>query len=99
VRAFLPGKEGDSKPHCARDACGSRKRCRRRACRGRGEEAKRHGISDATIYAWRKCYGQLESTDVRRLRQLKQENAKLKKRVAQRDLEIEAMKEISRKKW
>ena len=63
------------------------------------EVAKRHGISDATIYAWRKRYGQLESADVKRLRQLEQENAKLKKLIAERDLEIDVMKEISRKKW
>jgi transposase-like protein len=61
--------------------------------------AKKHGISDATIYAWRKRYGQLESADVKRLRQLEQENAKLKKLIAERDLEIDVMKEISRKKW
>jgi putative transposase len=59
--------------------------------------AKKHGISDATIYAWRKRYGQLESADVKRLRQLEQENAKLKKLIAERDLEIDVMKEISRK--
>jgi transposase-like protein len=63
------------------------------------EVAKKHGVSDATIYGWRKRYGQLESTDVKRLRHLEQENAKLKKLVAERDLEIEVMKEINRKKW
>jgi putative transposase len=63
------------------------------------EVAKRHGISDATIYAWRKRFGQLESVDVKRLRQLEQENAKLKKLVAERDLEIDVMREVSRKKW
>lgn len=63
------------------------------------EIAKKHGISDATIYAWRKRYGKLESVDVKRLRQLEQENAKLKKLIAERDLEIDVMKEISRKKW
>jgi putative transposase len=60
--------------------------------------AKKHGVSEATIYAWRKRYGDLEVTDVRRL-QLEQENARLKKLVAERDLEIEVMKEVSRKKW
>jgi putative transposase len=63
------------------------------------EVAKRHGISDATIYAWRKRFGQLESVDVKRLRQLEQENAKLKKLVAERDLEIDVMREVARKKW
>jgi len=63
------------------------------------EVAKRHGVSDVTIYAWRKRYGQLEAADVKRLRQLEQENARLKKLVAERDLEIEVMKEIAAKKW
>ena len=61
--------------------------------------AKRHGISDQTIYAWRKRYGQLDPADVKRLRQLEQENARLKKLVAERDLEVEVLKEITRKKW
>jgi transposase-like protein len=63
------------------------------------EVAKKHGISDVTIYAWRKRFGQLEAVDVKRLRQIEQENAKLKKLVAERDLEIEVMKEIAAKKW
>jgi putative transposase len=57
------------------------------------EVAKKHGISDQTIYLWRKRFGQVEPADVKRLRQLKQENAKLKRLVAERDLEIEVMKE------
>ena len=61
--------------------------------------AKKHGISEQTIYAWRKRYGTLEAVDVKRLRQLEQENAKLKKLVAERDLEIDVMKEVTRKKW
>ena len=63
------------------------------------EVAKRHSISTATLYAWRKRYGALESADVKLLRQLQQENGRLKKRVAERDLEIEVMKEITRNKW
>ncbi len=61
--------------------------------------AKKHGVSEQTIYAWRKRFGTLEAVDVRRLRQLEQENAKLKKLVAERDLEIDVMKEVARKKW
>lgn len=63
------------------------------------EVAKRHGVSDVTIYAWCKRYGPLEAADVKRLRQLEHENARLKKLVAERDLEIEVMKEIAAKKW
>ena len=63
------------------------------------EVAKRHGISAQTIYGWRKHFGTLEPADVKRLRELEQENSRLKKLVAERDLELEVMKEITRKKW
>ena len=61
--------------------------------------AKKHAISEQTIYLWRKRFGKLEAVDVKRLRQLEQENAKLKKLVAERDLEIEVMREVTVKKW
>lgn len=64
-----------------------------------GEVAKRHGISEQTIYTWRKRFGELRSEDVRRLRQLEAENARLKKLVAERDLEIEVMKDVAGKNW
>ena len=63
------------------------------------EVAKKHGVSDVTIYAWRKRFGKLEAVDVKRLRQIETENARLKKLLAERDLEIEVMKEIAAKKW
>lgn len=61
--------------------------------------AKRHGISEQTIYTWRKRFGGLQASDVKRLRQLEVENGRLKKLVAERDLEIEVMKEVAAKKW
>jgi transposase-like protein len=63
------------------------------------EVAKKHGVSAQTIYAWRKHFGSLEPADVKRLRHLEQENSRLKKLVAERDLELEVMKEITRKNW
>ncbi len=57
--------------------------------------AKKHGISEQTIHVWRKRLGKLEAVDVQRLRQLEQENAKLKKLVSERDLEIDVMKEVA----
>src|SRR5690606_21753643 len=48
---------------------------------------------------WRKRFGQLEAADVKQLRNLQQENSRLKKLLAERDLEIEVMKEITAKKW
>jgi putative transposase len=63
------------------------------------EVAKKHGISEQSIYTWRKRFGTLEAADLKRLRQLEQENARLRKIVADRDLEIDVMKEIAAKKW
>jgi putative transposase len=61
--------------------------------------AKRHGVSEQAIYTWRKRFGGFEPNDVRRLKQLEIENARLKKLVAERDLEIEVMKEVAAKNW
>jgi putative transposase len=63
------------------------------------EVAKKHGISEQTLYVWRKKYGLLEAADVRQLRGLQKENERLKKLLAERDLAIEVMKEINAKKW
>jgi putative transposase len=61
--------------------------------------AKKHGVSEPTIYAWRKRFGTLEKMDVKRLKATEQENTRLKKLLAERDLEIEVMKEIARGKY
>jgi transposase-like protein len=63
------------------------------------EVAKKHGVSDVTIYGWRKRFGQLEAADVKRLRQLEQENARLKKVLAERVMDIEILKEVAARKW
>jgi putative transposase len=63
------------------------------------DAAKKNKVSEQSIYAWRKHFGQLEPSDVKRLKALSSENAKLKKLLAERDLELEVMKEINRKKW
>jgi putative transposase len=61
--------------------------------------ARWHGISLQTIHTRKKRFGTFQPDDVRRLKHLEQENARLKKLVAERDLEIEVMKEIAAKKW
>lgn len=68
-------------------------------CEAPGVVAKRHKVSEQTIYNWRKRFGALATDEVRRLKQLETENARLKKLVVERDLEIEVMKEIASKKW
>ena len=63
------------------------------------EVARRHGISEQTIYTWRKKYGDVEAADLRRLRQLEKENARLKKLLAERDVEIDVMKDVVKGKY
>lgn len=60
---------------------------------------RERGISEQTFYRWRNRYGGLQVDEAVRLRQLERENKRLKKLVAERDLEIEFMKEVVSKKW
>ncbi len=53
---------------------------------------RRHAISSATFYTWRKKYGGMEASDAKRLRELEAENAKLKRIVADQMLDMSAMK-------
>jgi putative transposase len=59
--------------------------------------AKRHGINEQTIYGWQQRFSGMNADDIKRLRQLEQENARLKKMLAERYLEIEVMKEAAAK--
>lgn len=61
--------------------------------------SKKHNVSPHTIYIWRRKYGSMDTSQVSELKRMMQENARLKKLVAERDLEIEIMKEIASKKW
>lgn len=63
------------------------------------EVAKRHGVSETTIYVWRKKFGSMETDEVKRLKALEAENARLRKLLVDRELEIDVMKEINSKKW
>ena len=60
---------------------------------------RRHGVSSATFYAWRKRYSGMEISEARRLRELEAENAKLKRIVADQMLDMSAMKELLAKNW
>ncbi len=63
------------------------------------EVAKRQGVSEASIYAWRKRFGEMVSDDVKRLKALEAENVRPKKLVADQALDIQVLKEIGAKKW
>jgi putative transposase len=62
------------------------------------EICRKYGISDATYYKWKSKYGGLEVSDVRRLRELEAENAKLKRMYADLSLENDALKDLISKK-
>ena len=64
-----------------------------------GDVCRKHGISSATFYKWKAKYGGLEVSDARRLRALEDENRRLKKLLAEAELDKAMLKEIASKKW
>lgn len=69
----------------------------------RGEQTisaicREHGIGEATFYRWRKLYGGMQISDVQRLKELEKENTRLKRLLAERLLEVDALKELLAKK-
>lgn len=63
------------------------------------ELCRRHGISSATFYTWRKKYAGMEASEAKRLREIEAENARLKRIVADQMLDMSAMKELLEKRW
>ena len=64
------------------------------------DEVARHlEVSEATYHRWRNQYGGMKADDVKRLKELEAENARLKRIVADKELEIDAPREISRGNW
>jgi putative transposase len=60
---------------------------------------RKHGISDVTFYKWKSKYGGLEASDAKRLKALEDENAKLKRLLAEAMLDNAMLKDIAAKKW
>jgi putative transposase len=58
-----------------------------------------HGVHETTFYKWRRRFGGMEASDARRLRELEAENARLKRLLAERCMEVDAVKELLAKKW
>jgi putative transposase len=65
----------------------------------KAELCRKHGISHQTIYNWKARYGGLEVSEAKRLRQLQDENSKLKKLLADAMLDNSALKDLLSKKW
>ena len=69
----------------------------------RGEQSvgmlcRAHGITETTFYRWRKKFGGMTVSDAQRLRELEKENARLKRLLAERDLEVDALRVLLAKK-
>ena len=63
-----------------------------------GEVCREHGIAETTFYRWRNAYGGMPVSEVQRIKELEKENARLKRLLAERMLEIDALKELLGKK-
>ena len=63
-----------------------------------GAICRTHGITETTFYRWRKKFGGMTVSEVQRLRDLEKENSRLKRLLAERDLEVDALKEVLAKK-
>jgi putative transposase len=60
---------------------------------------KEKGITENTFYAWRKKFAGMQTNEVKRLRELERENARLKRLLAERDLDIDILKELTQKNF
>ena len=61
--------------------------------------SRKHGVSEATIYNWRSRYSGMELSELMCLRELEQENSRLKRIVAGQQLDIQILKDVNSKKW
>jgi len=60
---------------------------------------RKHNVSEQSFYRWRQKYGGMETSEVRRLKDLERENSELKKMVAEQALDIRMLKDVNAKKW
>lgn len=63
------------------------------------EFCRQKGFNEGTFYKWKKRFGSMQVAEVKRLRELESENARLKRLLADRMIEIDAMQELLAKKW
>jgi len=63
------------------------------------EIVRKLGVSEATFYAWKKRFGAMGTAEIRELRQLREENAKLKRLVADLSLDKTMLQDVISKKW
>jgi len=60
---------------------------------------RKYNVSEQSFYRWRNKYGGMQTSEVRRLKELERENGELKKMVAEQALDIRMLKDVNAKKW
>jgi putative transposase len=70
-----------------------------RAGASTGDLVRRHGISRQTFYRWRQKYGEMQVDEAKRLRELEEENRRLKRIVADQALNLQVLKDVLGRKW
>ena len=61
--------------------------------------ARKHGVSEGTLYRWKSKYGGMEVSEAKRLKALEEENRRLKRLVADLSLDVQMLKDVNSKKW
>lgn len=64
-----------------------------------GEICRKHGIADQTFHNWKKKYGGMDLAELKRVKELEQENSRLKRAVADLTLDVQILKDVNSKKW
>jgi len=64
-----------------------------------GEVCREHNLSEQTWYRWKRKYGGMEPNEARRMKDLEEQNQRLKRLVADQALDIQILKEVNSKKW
>lgn len=63
------------------------------------EVCRKYGVSEQSVYRWRTKYGGMDGAELRRLKQLEEENRRLKAIVAEQAMDLQLLREINSKKW
>ena len=63
------------------------------------DAARKHGVSSATIYRWKTKYGGMTLSELKRLKAVEEENARLRRIVEQQAMDIDLLREVNSKKW
>ena len=102
LQSFVESGAKEGPDYEAQQVCGRADHRGAEGVRGWGEDGgsgAQHGVSEAALYNWKAKYGGMDVSEAKRLKQLEDENAKLKKLLAEQMLDAAALRELLSKKW